>query len=181
MSRGCVTVSPPATGTRTHLTSATDQTQSLIRPVAFLVTCSTFHNFLYRFSNHQLFIMVFPVQPLFHLVLGSYHTKISWLIVKARAPLSQASCGPKDVCSQKGILLPLFIEVTWPWWLRVLLYFSGLLYSFVAVNIIADIFMCSIESISSKTKGRQRHTLRNNLIYHFCIREILKNYGTECG
>ena len=28
----------------------------------------------------------------------------------------------------------------------------GLLYSFVAVNIIADIFMCSIDAISSKTK-----------------------------
>ena len=79
---------------------------------------------------------------------------------KARAPLCQATCGPKDVCSQKGILLPLFIEVTWPWWLRVLLYFSGLIYSFVAVNIIADIFMCSIESISSKTKGRHQHKLR---------------------
>ena len=46
----------------------------------------------------------------------------------------------------------MFIEVTWPWWLRVGLYFGGLVYSFVAVNIIADIFMCSIDAISSKTK-----------------------------
>ena len=62
------------------------------------------------------------------------------------------TCGPKDICSQKGIILPLFIEVTWPWWFRVVIYFSGLVYSFVAVNIIADIFMCSIDAISSKTK-----------------------------
>ena len=62
------------------------------------------------------------------------------------------TCGPKDTCSQKGIILPLFIEVTWPWWFRVVVYFSGLVYSFVAVNIIADIFMCSIDAISSKTK-----------------------------
>ena len=48
------------------------------------------------------------------------------------------TCGPKDDCSGKGILLPLFIEVTWPWELRVILYFAGLVYSFVAVNIIAD-------------------------------------------
>ena len=61
-------------------------------------------------------------------------------------------CEAKDVCSQKGILLPLFVEVTWSWELRVVLYFAGLVYSFVAVNIIADIFMCSIEAITSKTK-----------------------------
>ena len=46
----------------------------------------------------------------------------------------------------------MFIEVTWPWWLRVGLYFGGLVYSFVAVNIIADIFMCSIDAITSTTK-----------------------------
>ena len=62
------------------------------------------------------------------------------------------ACGPKDICSQKGMILPIFIEVTWPWWLRVVLYFTGLLYSFVAVFIIADIFMCSIDAITSKTK-----------------------------
>ena len=62
------------------------------------------------------------------------------------------TCEAKDVCSQKGILLPLFVEVTWSWEVRVVLYFSGLVYSFVAVNIIADIFMCSIEAITSKTK-----------------------------
>ena len=37
----------------------------------------------------------------------------------------ETKCGSKDICSQKGILLPLFIEVTWPWWLRVGLYFGG--------------------------------------------------------
>ena len=62
------------------------------------------------------------------------------------------TCEAKDVCSQKGILLPLFVEVTWSWEVRVVLYFVGLVYSFVAVNIIADIFMCSIEAITSKTK-----------------------------
>ena len=61
-------------------------------------------------------------------------------------------CGPKDECSQKGMILPIFNEVTWPVWLRIVLYFGGLLYSFVAVFIVADIFMCSIDSITSKTK-----------------------------
>ena len=61
-------------------------------------------------------------------------------------------CGPKDECLQKGMILPIFNEVTWPIWLRIVLYFIGLLYSFVAVFIVADIFMCSIDSITSKTK-----------------------------
>ena len=61
-------------------------------------------------------------------------------------------CGPKDECSIKGTLLPLFIEFTWPVWLRASLYFVGLLYSFIAVFIVADIFMCSIDSITSKTR-----------------------------
>ena len=61
-------------------------------------------------------------------------------------------CSAKDECSMKGTLLPLLIEVTWPVWLRASLYFIGLLYSFIAVFIVADIFMCSIDSISSKTR-----------------------------
>ncbi len=42
--------------------------------------------------------------------------------------------------------------MTWPLWLRISLYLAGLLYSFVAVFIVADIFMCSIDSITSTTK-----------------------------
>ena len=35
---------------------------------------------------------------------------------------------------------------------RIFLYFIGLLYSFLAVFMVADIFMCSIESITSVKK-----------------------------
>ena len=35
---------------------------------------------------------------------------------------------------------------------RIFLYFLGLLYSFLAVFMVADIFMCSIDSITSATK-----------------------------
>ena len=42
--------------------------------------------------------------------------------------------------------------MTWPLWLRIGLYLIGLLYSFVAVFIVADIFMCSIDSITSTTR-----------------------------
>ena len=50
------------------------------------------------------------------------------------------------------MVFPLFIEETWPHWLKVSLYLVALLYSFIAVFIVADIFMCSIDAITSKTK-----------------------------
>ena len=61
-------------------------------------------------------------------------------------------CGEIDDCAQKGILLPIFIEVTWPREARAVLYLVGLIYSFLGVSIVADIFMCAIEKITSKTK-----------------------------
>jgi len=61
-------------------------------------------------------------------------------------------CGGIDDCSQKGLLLPLFFEGTWPREARAVLYFVALLYSFLGVSIVADVFMCAIEKITSKTK-----------------------------
>ena len=61
-------------------------------------------------------------------------------------------CAELDPCHTKGIILPLFLEVTWPRELRAVIYFVGLIYSFLGVSIVADIFMCAIEKITSKTK-----------------------------
>jgi len=55
-------------------------------------------------------------------------------------------------CATEGLLLPFFSEYTWPEWARATLYCLGLLYCFMGVAIIADIFMGSIEKITSKTK-----------------------------
>jgi len=49
------------------------------------------------------------------------------------------------------LLLPLVSEYTWSVEGRALLYLIGLLWIFLAVAIIADVFMCSIERITSKT------------------------------
>lgn len=67
---------------------------------------------------------------------------------------STKTCGPRDIddCDAKGLLLPLFLEVTWPREARAVLYFVGLIYSFLGVSIVADVFMCAIEKITSKTK-----------------------------
>ena len=61
-------------------------------------------------------------------------------------------CHPLHPCSDDGLILPIFFEDTWPKSLRVVLYLIGLLYSFLGVSIVADIFMCAIEKITSKTK-----------------------------
>ena len=37
-------------------------------------------------------------------------------------------CGRKDRCSSLGMVLPLFMEMTWPWQLRAALYLIALLY-----------------------------------------------------
>ena len=43
-------------------------------------------------------------------------------------------------------------EYTWAIWLRATIYFLGLMYLFIGIAIIADIFMCAIEKITSKTQ-----------------------------
>lgn len=54
-------------------------------------------------------------------------------------------------CSDKGLILPLVSEYTWSEGGRAFLYLLGLLWIFMAVAIVADVFMCSIERITSKT------------------------------
>lgn len=72
-------------------------------------------------------------------------------------------CGQKDDCMQKGLLLPLFFEGSWPRELRAVLYFIGLIYSFLGVSIIADIFMCAIEKITSKTRKIHMASTKENV------------------
>lgn len=57
-----------------------------------------------------------------------------------------------DIC-KPGLLLPIFpYEGTWSTAVRATLYCCGLIYCFMGVAIVADIFMGSIEKITSKTK-----------------------------
>lgn len=59
--------------------------------------------------------------------------------------------GPPDICPQ-GLLLPLVDERSWDITLRTVVYFLGLLYFFLGVAMVTDIFMSSIETITSKTR-----------------------------
>ena len=56
------------------------------------------------------------------------------------------------LCSKKGLILPIINEYTWPKGVRAFLYLAGLLWCFLGVAIIADVFMCAIEKITSKTR-----------------------------
>lgn len=51
-----------------------------------------------------------------------------------------------------GLLLPLFDETGWPWWLRAFLYLLGLIWSFLGVGIVSDIFMMAIEVITAQER-----------------------------
>jgi len=59
-------------------------------------------------------------------------------------------CGQEEDC-YIGMALPFINESTWDWRVRAVLYLVGLLYSFLGISIISDIFMCAIEKITSKT------------------------------
>jgi len=58
-----------------------------------------------------------------------------------------------DTCGAKGLILPIIpFEGTWNPYVRGSLYMAGLLYCFMGVAIVADIFMGAIEKITSKTR-----------------------------
>ena len=64
------------------------------------------------------------------------------------------------ICS-KGLILPFRWEKDWPYWFRVVVYCVGLLYLFLGIAKIADIFMVSIEKITSQTR-KIKYTTENN-------------------
>ncbi|XP_046365062.2 sodium/calcium exchanger 2-like isoform X2 [Haliotis rufescens] len=61
-------------------------------------------------------------------------------------------------CSDSGLLMPFVNEYTWPIAARATIYFIGLLWSFMAVSIVADIFMRAIETITSRTRPVRIHS-----------------------
>jgi len=61
-------------------------------------------------------------------------------------------CGHEELCHDKGMALPIFNETTWDWRFRAVLYLLGLLYSFLGISIVSDLFMSAIEKITSKSK-----------------------------
>ena len=69
-----------------------------------------------------------------------------------------------DIYSEGTIILPLFeaTESQWNRYGRAFAYLLGLMYMFLGVNIIADVFMAAIEVITSKTKKIKIATSNQN-------------------
>ncbi|XP_062575828.1 sodium/calcium exchanger 3-like [Saccostrea cucullata] len=63
-----------------------------------------------------------------------------------------STCPTSYTCSDEGLLLPIVSEATWPIGARATVYLVGLLWSFMAISIIADIFMAAISTITSFTQ-----------------------------
>ncbi|XP_060562323.1 sodium/calcium exchanger 2-like [Ruditapes philippinarum] len=62
-----------------------------------------------------------------------------------------STCNLDDYkCADAGLLMPLVNEYTWSTGARAAIYIIGLLWSFMGVSIIADMFMEAIETITSK-------------------------------
>lgn len=55
-------------------------------------------------------------------------------------------------CSDKGLLLPVINEYTWSLGFRIFIYLLGMLWCFLGIAIVADMFMLGIEKITSKTR-----------------------------
>lgn len=58
-------------------------------------------------------------------------------------------------CSDQGVLLPAINEYTWSIGVRAFFYLLGILWCFLGMAIVADVFMCGIEKITSRTKSIQ--------------------------
>ena len=55
-------------------------------------------------------------------------TNICYSVADSDGIAAVEFCGRKDRCSSLGMVLPLFMEMTWPWQLRAALYLIALLY-----------------------------------------------------
>ena len=67
-----------------------------------------------------------------------------------------STCNVDDYkCADAGLLMPFVNEYTWSIGARATIYIIGLLWSFMGVSIIADMFMEAIETITSKKQKIQ--------------------------
>ena len=66
-------------------------------------------------------------------------TNICYSVADSNGVAEMEFCGRKDRCSSLGMVLPLFMEMTWTWQLRAALYLIALLYRLVLFYIGLDL------------------------------------------
>lgn len=75
------------------------------------------------------------------------------------------------VCPQ-GLIFPLLDESGWNPVGRAVLYFLALLYAFIGVSVVTDIFMGAVVTITSKTKKVYLAKYKVRKVNHFLIYEL---------
>jgi len=80
--------------------------------------------------------------------MASVQTTVSGLLTTG----SSSSNGSNETCKLEGLLLPILNESGWPVGVRAGLYMAGMIYCFLGISIVADVFMCAIEKITSRTR-----------------------------
>lgn len=73
-----------------------------------------------------------------------------------------------DYCAP-GLLLPLMDESGWNRTIRAIIYFLFLLYAFVGVSVVTDVFMASVVAITSKTRKIYLAQTRSKKV---CIKRV---------
>lgn len=68
------------------------------------------------------------------------------------SPTSKSTSSFVVTCFNENIITPLIDSMFQVHWIQAIAYLFLLLYLFLGIAIIADIFMCAIEKITSKTK-----------------------------
>ena len=70
----------------------------------------------------------------------------------ANCSIREFQCPSDYKCSDVGLILPLTNESDWSIAVRSVLYCIAMIYCFVGIAIVADIFMSAIETITSTTR-----------------------------
>jgi solute carrier family 8 (sodium/calcium exchanger) len=65
---------------------------------------------------------------------------------------NKLNCQQNSNCSSDTLLLPILYELAHNTWIQALIYLVLMVNLFIGIAIIAEIFMCSIEKITSATK-----------------------------
>lgn len=71
--------------------------------------------------------------------------------------------GPPDICPH-ALILPIFDERSWNTTFRAIIYLLAMFYFFLGVSIVTDIFMSSIEVITSTTRKVYLAKARNKKV-----------------
>lgn len=96
--------------------------------------------------------------------------------------------GPADICPH-ALILPILDERLWNPTVRAIIYLLAMFYFFLGVAIVTDVFMSSIEVITSttrkvylaKTRSKKVHTFKTTTLLVFCMYVVRNRLSGKSG